>query len=114
VFLMKSGQVPKFGLRFNGVRYELEHITLVPPGRPHGLARWAVGGTKALPTERLTPPPHNSSDADPHWQWSGGICLVRTARAVVVATWCRERGHSAEVCKAAVDGLARFMTDYAC
>lgn len=106
---MKSGQVPRLGLRFNGVRYELESITLVPPSRPHGLARWAVGGTKAAP-ERT---PSNSS-ADPHWQWSGGICLVRTARAVVVATWCTQRGHSAEVCQAAVGGLATFMADYAC
>ena len=121
---MKSGQMPRFGLRFNGVRYELEHITSFQPSHANGLARWAVRGTKALPPE---PSPSvgtsgnnnnasgcNSAVIDPHWQWSGGIYLVRTSRAVVIATWCTQKGHSQEVCRAAVDGLAKFMTDYAC
>jgi len=116
---MKSGQMPRFGLRFNGVRYELEQITSLQPTRSNGLARWAVSGTKALPPESSASLASNTASGnaavvDPHWQWSGGIYLVRTSRAVVIATWCTQKGHSQEVCKAAVDGLAKFMTDYAC
>ena len=104
VFLLKSGRLPKHGLRFNGVLFAHEETREIPAARENGLARFAVSGTKSLPP----------GAGDEHWRWSGGIYLVRTSRALVVATFCTERGHSGDVCRAAVDGLARFMTDFAC
>jgi hypothetical protein len=98
------GAVAKHGLRFNGIIYELESTTAHQPATAGGLARWAVRGRKAKPVGLV----------DRHWDWGGGIYLVRTMRAIVIATFDEGKGHSGEVCRAAVDGLSQFMTDYSC
>ena len=124
VFLLKSGRLPKHGLRFNGVLYELAaEPSELAPTRPNGLARWAVRGRKDLPPHAtalgtgafvVAKGGGGGGGADGHWHWSGGIHLVRTSRALVAATFNEGSGHSGDVCRLAVEGLARFMTDYAC
>lgn len=98
------GNLPKHGLRFNGVMYALESAKAIKASKVNGLSRWAIHGTREMP----------SSAVDSHWKWAGGIYLVRTSRAVVIATYDKNKVNSREICKAAVDGLAKFMTDYAC
>ena len=111
---MKSGALPKHGLRFNGVLYTHEASESVPSvlRGGAGLSRWVVLGRK----EPLPAAAALAAGVTPegHWWWQGGIVMARTSRALVVATFSEDKGHEGAVCRAAVEGLASFMTDYAC
>jgi hypothetical protein len=86
--------------------YNLESAKALKASKVNGLSRWAIHGTREMPS--------SSDQVDSHWKWAGGIYFVRTSRAVVIATYDKSKPNSREICMAAVDGLAKFMTDYAC